>query len=1052
MMIPGYYEDLHMLHENTMPNRAYYIPASERMDDLVENRARSDRFQLLNGDWKFRYYESIYDLTDRFYEEGYDTQTYDTIPVPGVWQNYGYDCHQYTNTRYPFPMDPPYVPQENPCGAYVHVFDYQKDEKAPKAYLNFEGVDSCFYVWLNGTYVGYSQVSHSTSEFDVTEQLKEGANTLTVLVLKWCDGSYLEDQDKFRMSGIFRDVYLLKRPEQGIFDYFLTTAPGKKQALVDIRFRYLDEVIPGEISIYDAENRLAAHTDTVELLTGQEPYQAKVQLQIEDPVLWNAEKPYLYTIVYRFGEEVITDRLGIRQIRVENQVVTVNGVNVKFHGTNRHDSDPVTGFVISTEQMKKDLLLMKQHNMNAIRTSHYPNDPRFYQLCDQYGFFVIDEADIESHGTADVYMKDADWDTRRIRWNRAIADNPDFTEATVDRVQRCVHRDKNRPCVVIWSMGNECAYGCTFEEALKWTKQFDSTRLTHYESARYTSGDRKYDFSNLDLHSRMYPSFAEIRYYFNSNPDKPYVMCEYSHAMGNGPGDFEEYFQLIQQNDGFCGGFVWEWCDHAIYKGESRNGKSMYFYGGDHHEEPHDGNFCMDGLVYPDRRPHTGLLEFKNVHRPARVVSFDRKTGRLTLHNYMDFTSLRDYVNIRCTVTCDGEMLQTETFTGKKVPDIKPHREGHLTLKLPVPDQGKCFLKVEYLPVHGGGAELGFDEIPLENKNSENRKAQALRNGENLILSADAAAGFCTAPSSVSADRLMNGEIQVEENDRYLLIRHPYFTYTYNKLTGLFEKMVFEQKQYLDHPMEVNIWRAPTDNDRNIKKVWREARYDRTVTRAYKTSYRKEEGKVCIHSTMSVSAVTIQRILNLETDWTVTDKGRIEVTMHVEKDPEFPMLPRFGLRLFLPEKMQQVTYCGLGPTESYRDKRRACSYGIYTGTAASLHEDYIRPQENGSHDGCDYVIIREENAAVENGIGEIMGLAAVSSMPFAFNASIYTQEELTEKAHNFELEPCGHTVLCLDYRQNGIGSNSCGPELDEKYRFAENHFIFNVSLIPFCGE
>ncbi|MGN0294566.1 MAG: glycoside hydrolase family 2 TIM barrel-domain containing protein [Lachnospiraceae bacterium] len=1044
MIIPGYYEDLHMLHEHTMPNRAYYIPASERMDDLVENRARSDRFQLLNGDWKFRYYASIYDLTDRFYENGYDTQAFDTVPVPGVWQNYGYDRHQYTNTRYPFPMDPPYVPQENPCGAYVHVFDYHRDERAPKAFLNFEGVDSCFYVWLNGTYVGYSQVSHSTSEFDVTGQLVEGANTLAVLVLKWCDGSYLEDQDKFRMSGIFRDVYLLKRPEQGIFDYFLTTTPGKKQALVDIRFRYLDEVIPGEISIYDAENRLSARTDTVELIPVEEEYRTKVQLRIDAPVLWNAENPYLYTIVYRFGEEVITDRVGIRRICVENQVVTINGINVKFHGTNRHDSDPVTGFVISTEQMKKDLLLMKQHNMNAIRTSHYPNAPQFYQLCDQYGFFVIDEADVESHGTADVYMKNADWDTRRMRWNRAIADNPDFTEATVDRVQRCVHRDKNRPCVVIWSMGNECAYGCTFEEALKWTKQFDKSRLTHYESARYTSGDRRYDFSNLDLHSRMYPSFAEIGSYFRSNPDKPYVMCEYSHAMGNGPGDFEEYFQLIQQHDGFCGGFVWEWCDHAIYKGKNPDGKVMYFYGGDHHEEPHDGNFCMDGLVYPDRRPHTGLLEFKNVHRPARVVSFDPQTGRLTLHNYMDFTSLRNYVNIRCTITCDGETVQTETFTGRKVPDIRPHKEGELTLALQVPDQGKCYLKVEYLPVHDSGhseqvgdsvlsaesSSLGFDEIPLENQNPENRTAQALRNGGDI--------NFAVRPAA----ELTNGEIQVEESDRYLHIRHPFFTYTYNKLTGLFEKMVYEQNQILDHPMEVNIWRAPTDNDRNIKKIWREAHYDRIVTRAYKTTYRKEEGKVCIHSTMSVSAITIQRILNLETDWTVTDRGRIEVTMQVEKDMEFPMLPRFGLRMFLPEQMQQVTYCGLGPTESYRDKRRACSYGIYTGTAASMHEDYIRPQENGSHDGCDYVIIK----------GACIGLAAVSTEPFSFNASIYTQEELTEKAHNYELEPCGHTALCLDYRQNGIGSNSCGPELDEKYRFAENHFIYNMLLIPFMEQ
>lgn len=1043
MIIPRYYEDLHMLHENTMPNRAYYIPASERMDDLVENRSHSDRFQLLNGDWKFQYFNSIYDVTEKFYEEGYDTRSFDPVAVPGVWQNYGCDRHQYTNTRYPFPMDPPYVPQENPCGVYVHTFIYHPDAKAPKAFLNFEGVDSCFYVWLNGQYVGYSQVSHSTSEFDVTGKLKEGENTLAVLVLKWCDGSYLEDQDKFRMSGIFRDVYLLKRPEQGLFDYFLTTSIQKNQACVEICFRYLDQVIPGEIRIYDDKNQLAARTDVVELIPGQADYQAKARLEVAAPRLWDAENPYLYTVVYAFGDEVITDHMGIREIKVENQVVFVNGINVKFHGTNRHDSDPVTGFTISTEQMKKDLLLMKQHNMNAIRTSHYPNAPQFYQLCDQYGFFVIDEADVESHGTADIYMENTDWDNRRKRWNQAIADNPDFTEATVDRVQRCVHRDKNRPCVVIWSMGNECAYGCTFEEALKWTRQFDKSRLTHYESARYTSDIRKYDFSNLDLHSRMYPSFKEVEEYFDSNPDKPYVMCEYSHAMGNGPGDFEEYFQLIQKHDGFCGGFVWEWCDHAIYKGKSQNGKEMYFYGGDHQEEPHDGNFCVDGLVYPDRRPHTGLLEFKNVHRPARVAAFDQESGELTLHNYMDFSNLNGYLNIRYELTCDGEPVQTGSFTGSEVPDTAPHEEGLLQLNLQIPEKGRCYLKVEYLLAHDrqmaerGGTlpenySLGFDEILLKNEDSRNQKALELEKG--------AAAGLEDGACREAA--VLSGEIQVEENDRYLYIRHPLFTYTYSKLTGLFEKMVYGQNQILDHPMELNIWRAPTDNDRIIKRTWQKAHYDHPVTRAYETSYYKEENQVCIRSTMSVSALTIQRILNIDASWTVTDQGLIQVNMQVRKDPEFPMLPRFGIRLFLPEDMQQVSYYGLGPVESYRDKRRASSHGLFTANVNTMHEDYIRPQENGSHDDCDYVMIKGQKA----------GLAAVSPEKFAFNASIYTQEELTAKAHNYELVPSGHTVLCLDCRQNGIGSNSCGPELDEKYRFTEDNFEYHMKLIPFVEQ
>ena len=480
MIIPKHYENHHLLHENTMPNRSYYIPASCRTDNLVEHRELSDRMQLLNGDWKFRYYDSIYDLKDAFYEEDYDTDSLDTIPVPSVWQNHGYDKHRYHTAYQPFPYMPPYVARDNPCGTYIHEFDYQQDENVPCAYLNFEGVDSCFYVWINGRYVGYSQVSHSTSEFDVTDHLKNGKNRLAVLVLKWCDGTYLEDQDKFRMSGIFRDVYLLKRPENCIFDYFTTTKIQENSALVEVRIRPLLKKMPVQVTVYDAAGNVAAQTDTAEELEGAYPCAAS--LHIEKPHLWNAEEPYLYTIVLETENEVITDRIGIRQIDIQNNIVRLNGSPIKFRGVNRHDSDPVTGFTISVAQMKKDLFLMKQHNINAIRTSHYPNAPQFYQLCDQYGIYVMDEADNEVQSALVLFCKDNTEQTRAKRWNIPISDNPDFIEAVVDRVQRCVCRDKNRPSVVMWSMGNESGYGCGFEKALEWTKTFDPDRLTHFES------------------------------------------------------------------------------------------------------------------------------------------------------------------------------------------------------------------------------------------------------------------------------------------------------------------------------------------------------------------------------------------------------------------------------------------------------------------------------------------------------------------------------------------------------------------------------------------
>lgn len=1012
MIVPKHYENLKVLHENTMPNRAYYIPASERMDSVVENREASDRLLLLNGNWKFRYFDSIYDLQDAFYAEDYDTESFDEIPVPSCWQNYGYDHHQYTNVRYPFPMDPPYVPHENPCGAYVHHFTYEKNEKAPKAYLNFEGVDSCFYVWLNGQYVGYSQVSHSTSEFDVTETVREGENTLAVLVLKWCDGSYMEDQDKFRMSGIFRDVYILKRPTQGIFDYFVTTSIQENSAQVQVAITYFDEKLPVKLSLYNAEGML---------VTAAEGAETSATLEVEAPVLWNAEAPYLYTLVLECAGEVITERVGIREIYIRDGIVYVNGVKIKFHGTNRHDSDPVTGFTISMEQIKTDLRLMKEHNMNCIRTSHYPNRPQFYQLCDEYGFMVIDEADNESHGTEEVYMADDDWEKRVAVWNAPLADNAEYTESTVDRTQRCVQRDKNRPSVVIWSMGNECAYGCTFEAALKWTKEFDPTRLTHFESCQYVPKGRKYDYSNIDLYSQMYAPMDAIHQYFAKSPDKPFIQCEYAHAMGNGPGDLEDYFQVAQQYEGYCGGFVWEWCDHGIYKGMAENGKKKYAYGGDHQEYPHDGNFCMDGLVYPDRTPHTGLLEFKNVHRPARVVSFEQEKKQIVLHNYMDFVNLKDYLTIAYEVNCDGVIVGAGSVDSAEMPDIPAHGEGSISLEYDVPKQGKCYLKVMYLlqkatAVLPEGYGLGFDEVKMETEDG--------RNQENVRL--------------LEKKTAKAGVIKVTEDDRYLYVENEKFRYVYNKLNGLWSELNYGERSLLERPMEINIWRAPTDNDRNIKKEWMRANYDKTVTRAYETAYAVSEEGATIHTTLSVSAIYTQRILNIDAVWNVKNDGRVDVKLCVKRGKEFLTLPRFGLRLFLPGEMKQVAYYGLGPVESYCDKRRASYHDLFYSDVEELHEDYIRPQENGSHDECDFVKVSDET----------LSLAAAGEQTFSFNASVYTQEELTEKAHNYELTASPYTVLCLDYRQNGIGSNSCGPQLLKKYQLDEEEFTFAVSLIP----
>ncbi len=1026
MLVPNYYENLQILHKNTMPNRSYYIPASMPMKDPVLERESSDRFLLLSGEWKFRYLESIYDVKETFYRDGFSTEQFDTIKVPGVWQMFGYGRHQYTNVRYPFPLDPPYVPHENPCGEYVCTFEYHQDKKAPKAFLNFEGVDSCFYVWVNGIFVGYSQVSHATSEFDITEMLREGKNTLAVLVLKYCDGSYLEDQDKFRMSGIFRDVYILLRPNEGIFDYFIKAIPEiekegrktkKQKGRLEITFEYREQKLPVFVKLFDARGEKIAEVQAVE----------KAVLDLDSVRLWNAEDPYLYTLVLETKGEVITDYVGFREIHIEQGVLFLNGKKIKFHGVNRHDSDPKTGFVISLEQIVKDLTLMKEHNINAIRTSHYPNAPRFYQLYDRFGFYIIDEADNESHGAGEFYCSELEQKNRLQYWNELIADNPAFIEATVDRTKRCVIRDKNRPSVVIWSMGNECAYGCTFEEALKWTKEYDNTRITHYESARYISKKRKYDYSNLDIYSRMYPSLEEIHAYFKEDGTKPFVLCEYCHAMGNGPGDLEDYFQIIQQYDGACGGFVWEWCDHAIDMGKTIEGKQKYAYGGDHGEYPHDGNFCMDGLVYPDRRPHTGLMEFKNVYRPVRVVEFHQERKELVFKNYMDFVNLKDYVTIGYEVILDGMVeesgIVSDVVEMKKTCflDIPPQKKRAVIIPFHIPEKGKCFLKITYylktatalLPA---GFILGFEEVFVKTKEEKNQIAKEL-----LIT---------------SSETLDSSQFEIKEEDRWIVITTSEFCYTYDKLKGVFAEMNYKNQTLLKKPMEYNIWRAPTDNDNTIKKEWQLAQYDRIVTRAYGTRILHGPNKIKLETTLSIAAVFIQKILDIKAYWTIFADGTIDIELIVKKQKEFPFLPRFGLRMFLPKAMSEVTYCGLGPVESYIDKRWASYHGLFHTEVRNMHEDYIYPQENGSHYDCDYVIVSNERVS----------LTAVSEKTFSFHASVYTQEELTEKLHNYELEESPYTILCLDYRQSGVGSNSCGPQLLEKYQLKEENFSFQMRL------
>ncbi len=998
MKLPGYHEDLHTLHVNTLPNRAYFIPYSRMETARRDVRADSDRFTSLSGEWRFRYFESVTDLPEDFLTAD---MPMDVIPVPSVWQMHGYDRHQYTNVRYPIPYDPPYVPVHNPCGLYMRAFAV--DEQEGRRTLVFEGVDSCFYLWINGAFVGYSQISHSTSEFDITDFVRPGENTAAVLVLKWCDGTYFEDQDKFRMSGIFRDVYLLRREPRHIRDYFVHTCLAGDLCAADI---HVDLQLWGDSPENHSVHYYLYDPQGDPVISGR-TYDAGFDIHLDRVELWSAENPNLYTLVLRYAGEYIAEFVGLREIHISDQVVYINGQNVKFRGVNRHDSDPVVGPAVDENHMLRDLVLMKQHNVNAIRTSHYPNSPLFPRMCDHYGFYLIGEADLECHG---VVFHDGDY--RPENYDR-IAQDPDFCEAILDRVQHSVIRDKNRPSVVIWSMGNESGMGANFHEALRWTKEYDPSRLTHYERASFPPPGEEINHDNLDLYSRMYPSIEEIDGYFEENSvRKPYILCEYAHAMGNGPGDLENYFRCFERHDRHCGGFVWEWCDHAVDMGRTPDGERRYYYGGDFGEFPNDGNFCMDGLVYPDRRPHTGLKEFKNVNRPARVREVNLEAGVFNIRNMLDFTSLSECVTLSYAVRRGGKEISRGEVPEEML-DIPPH--GDAELRLPLPEDLKLPFAVYFEmkqrydgPLVPAGHVLGYEQIGRQKLDCAPR------------------------PDGVLA-------LEVKEDEGKISVRGENFRYVFDKRSGCFRVMNYDQLHLLERPMTFNIWRAPTDNDMYLRKEWERYGYDRAIPRVYDVQLEAGDD-VVITARFSLGAIYLPNIATGVAVWRVRMNGRIEAGIRLRRREGAPALPRFGVRLFLPGEITKVRYFGYGPYESYVDKHRAGVKHLYEDTVQAMHEDYVRPQENGSRWNCDYVRLT----------GPLGGLE-VTGEEFSFNASRYTQEELTAKAHNFELVPCGDTVFCLDYRQNGIGSNSCGPALNPRYAMPEE-FTFEFSMQPFSSD
>ena len=991
--IPNYHQSTETLHIGCEKPRAYFVPFPCGCASKNAERGESTFFKSLCGEWSFKFFKSVNDVCDL------STEGSDKLTVPMSWQmalGRGYDVPNYTNVNYPIPYDPPFVPDENPCGLYSRKFTVPAAMAGKKIYLNFEGVDSAFYVWVNDEFAAYSQVSHMTSEIDITSLVHAGENEIKVLVLKWSDGTYLEDQDMWRMSGIFREVYLLFRDETHIRDIFVHC--DLDDSFTDADFT-VDIDVTGKATVEWTLDCPCGETISSGKCDVDESGKIVVPT-IKNAKLWSDEEPNLYNLTLHCGNEYITLPIGARRVEIKDGCVVINGKKVKAKGVNRHDSHHLLGHATPVEHMVRDIMIMKAHNVNMVRTSHYPNDPRFTALCDKYGIYVCDETDLETHGARPWY---------------ALSRSPEWEGEYVDRVQRMVERDKNHPCVIFWSLGNESGWGQNHVAMHTWIKSRDTSRIVHYEGANYDYNDGKYLRDVTDIESRMYPNPTWCDNYCKApERDEPLFLCEYSHAMGNGPGDLRDYWEVIEANDNFFGGCVWEFIDHSVAIGD-KYGDPSFTYGGDFGDHPNDGNFCVDGLVYPDRRVHTGLEELKQAIMPVAVREV--KPGTVAIKSRRYFKSLSD-ISMAWTVKVDGKAVKSGVHPNL---DIAPEAEEVFEI---VPENE--------LPAHG--------TVTLDLSFRQNKPTEWADVGYEV--------GFAQfiyerAEKIKAAPALYPVEL-CENRDEYTVTVGE-TVYKISKFSGMITDICDNGEHLITKPVVPQIWRAPTDNDRNVQWDWRNSSIHNAKVKCYSTEVVKaDENEAVILSKISLAAAPNEVVLRADITYTVKYGMGIKIACDVKWNVQKKHYPRFGMRLTMPEGAEQMRYFGYGPNESYVDKRLASKLGEYKSTVTENYEPYVFPQENSSHWGCRW-------ADVHTVAGH--GFLFTSCEPFSFNASHFSPEQLTETRHHYELKREPETTVMLDMRMDGIGSNSCGPELAEKYRFNETEFSSSVTIKPvFAAE
>lgn len=935
-----FYENPLKTSENRMPPRSYYIPGG------------ISEYNLLNGEWDFKFFPIEDDVPEKI-------DDWDKITVPSCWQLYGYENPNYVNINYPYPCDPPFVPDDNPCGIYRRQF--KLDNIWGKVYLVFEGVSSCAVLYINDMYVGFTQGSHLQSEFDITEFLNVGTNTISVKVLKWCCGSYLEDQDCFRYNGIFRDIYILQRPVNHITDV---------------------EIIPNANSISIKTDKIA----NLRILEGNKQICETVIdkafiFSVENPVLWNAEKPFLYTVELERDGEIITLKSGLRDIKISgSRELLINGVPVKLHGVNHHDTSKYNGWVQSDDELMRDILLMKELNINCVRTSHYPPTPKFISMCDEIGLYVILETDIETHGfVGRIPNSNAGYDVHSNEWPATMAD---WKNEHLQRMSRAVELFKNNCSVIMWSTGNESGYGINHYEMIKWTKKRDGSRLIHCEGASSCG-----QIHDADVYSRMYVGFEELeKYAVTDDVDMPIFLCEYSHAMGNGPGDVWDYNKLFDKYPKLIGGCIWEWADHVVTV------DGVQKYGGDFEGElTHDENFCCDGLVFADRSLKTGSLEAKAAYQPVNVCY---ENGILTVYNRMDFTNLNEFEFVY-SIEVDGEKIKENK--------IRIFAEPHTS----------ATVNVEYTPVV---CNYGAQIVTRLFKDDKEYAATQ----HELPF--------------VKAKKTKVNLLQMTQDEKNIYASGKGFTYTFSKRYGTITSILVDGEEQLAGRMLLSAFRAPTDNDRRIKHYW--ANLTRWGGENLNSAFTKvygcclENSKIKVNA--SLSGVSRSPLIRYELVMEFFEDGSIDIMFNGNVREKAFWLPRLGFEFELTQKAWNFTYYGRGPGECYCDMTHAAFVGLYKSNPQKEYVNYVMPQEHGNHYGTKMLRIGRLEFLSENG--------------FEFNASRYSTDALFKAKHTDELKADGKTHLRIDYRVSGVGSNACGPELRKEYRLDEKTISFDFTI------